>query len=393
MAGRSRAACTSRSKRPTKSGEVAPLARIALQRLAAVQQHRESPVGEGRDEREDRERHQQLDQREGARSRLMASPRRRLRSPARGPARAVGDGEIDAPDGRIGRVGDGLVDHQREPALLDVAVVTAGAGKSVARSSATRLPAAQVASRRARVSRAPSVARLAARVVAASAMARMATATRISTSVKARARFIARSPAPRRRRRPRRPWGRPRTVRATRKGTPSPSGRKTRTSRGSTGRPSMARAAMLHAHPAAAARARDRRPRAVGGEAQRAHAAFGERDGRRPAAEPGVVARGLDVQGEERSLAARDLPRRSGRGSRPRPRARCPAMATTTRISTRVKPALRGAPRPRRPTLRARAARCSQLPISAPLPSPPRARSAPRLKTSISPFTPGCRYW
>ena len=61
------------------------------------------------------------------------------------------------------------------------------------------------------------------------------------------------------------------------------------------------------------------------------------------------------------------------------------AISATTSISSiSVKPrAARGAAAPR----------YCQEPMSAFLPSPPACPSAPKLKTSISPFTPGLTYW
>ena len=54
----------SRSTRPDEERHVAPLARFVGERRAALQQHREPAIRERGDHREDRERDQQLDQRE-----------------------------------------------------------------------------------------------------------------------------------------------------------------------------------------------------------------------------------------------------------------------------------------------------------------------------------------
>jgi hypothetical protein len=47
-----------------EQGHVTPLARFLLQRFAAVEHRGQAPVGEPAHEREDRQRHQQLDQSE-----------------------------------------------------------------------------------------------------------------------------------------------------------------------------------------------------------------------------------------------------------------------------------------------------------------------------------------
>ena len=90
--------------------------------------------------------------------------------------------------------------------------------------------------------------------------------------------------------------------------------------------------------------------------------------------------------------AARLRPRAAPRRRRAAPGSRRPAdsatMAITTSSSSSVKPR-RGA---RRAAVTGGRSYC-QEPMSASLPSPPGWPSAPKLKTSISPLTPGFRYW